>query len=93
MFRNRLAGLLLLAFAAEASAQTIPPGPPPIAPAPASAKGQGVYAAPGEPIDVQHGATMGDDGAAPRRAKPTTTLPPPRQAGFANQLNGPAGAQ
>ena len=45
---------------------------------PASNKGQGVYAAPGEPVDVQGRATMGYDGAAPRRAKakPATTLTP-----------------
>jgi hypothetical protein len=43
------------------------------APKPASGKGQGVYAAPGEPVDIQNAATMGYDGAAPRRAKTTTT--------------------
>lgn len=49
-----------------------------VAPDPASGKGQGVYAAPGEPVDVQNGATVGYDGAAPRRAKTktTTTLTP-----------------
>jgi cytoskeletal protein RodZ len=128
MFRTLLSGLLLLAFAAEASAQTTPPPAPasvrhttqqtttkrtasnprrttvrktstqkvgigtpsqrtgavvrtrPVAdaPNPASGKGQGVYAAPGEPVDIQNGATMGYDGAAPRRtkAKTTTTLTP-----------------
>ena len=46
------------------------------APDPASGKGQGVYAAPGEPVDIQGRATMGYDGAAPRRAKTSTTLTP-----------------
>ena len=45
-------------------------------PGPASSKGQGVYAAPGEPVGVPNGATMGYDGAAPRRAKASTTLTP-----------------
>ena len=43
---------------------------------PASGKGQGVYAAPGEPVNIQSGATTGYDGAAPRRAKAATTLTP-----------------
>ena len=43
---------------------------------PASGKGQGVYAAPGEPVDIQNRATMGYDGAAPRRTKKSTTLTP-----------------
>lgn len=128
MFRTLLSGLLLLAFAAEVSAQTTPPPAPATvrhttqqttkrtttskparttvrkastrkvgvgtpakrtgavvtrrgtaaaAPDPASGKGQGVYAAPGEPVNIQNGATMGYDGAAPRRAKAkTTTLTP-----------------
>ena len=46
------------------------------APDPASSKGQGMYAAPGEPVDIQNGATTGYDGAAPRRPKTTTTLTP-----------------
>lgn len=46
------------------------------APDPASGKGQGMYAAPGEPVDIQNGATTGYDGAAPRRPKTTTTLTP-----------------
>lgn len=46
------------------------------APDPASGKGQGVYAAPGEPVDIQNHATMGYDGAAPRRTKKSTTLTP-----------------
>lgn len=51
---------------------------PAATPDPASGKGQGVYAAPGEPVDIQNGATIGYDGAAPRRAKTktTTTLTP-----------------
>ena len=127
MFRTLLSCLLLLALAAEASAQATPPAPATVrhatqqttthrtttkprrttvrktstkkvglatparrpgavvvrsqraavtAPGPASGKGQGVYAAPGEPVDIQNGATMGYDGAAPRRAKTTTTLTP-----------------
>ena len=46
------------------------------APDPASGKGQGVYAAPGEPVDIQGRATMGYDGAAPRGTKKSTTLTP-----------------
>ena len=126
MLRNLLSGLLMLAFAAEASAQTTPPGPPPmrhttqqtthrttskpgrttvrktstkkvglgapakrtgavvtrrkntaaVAPDPASGKGQGVYAAPGKPVNIQSGATMGYDGSARRRAKTNTTITP-----------------
>ena len=130
MFRTLLSCLLLLALAAEASAQATPPAPATTvrhatqqttthrttskprrttvrktstkkvglatpakrpgavvvrsqrataaAPDPASGKGQGVYAAPGEPVDIQNGATMGYDGAAPRRAKakPNSTLTP-----------------
>lgn len=45
-------------------------------PGSASGKGQGMYAAPGEPVDIQNGATTGYDGAAPRRPKTTTTLTP-----------------
>ena len=45
-------------------------------PGPAGSKGQGVYAAPGEPVGPPNGATMGYDGAAPRRAKTSTTLTP-----------------
>lgn len=124
MLRTLLACLLLLAFAADASAQTAPPAPAAVrhttqqkttttrrtpakprrttvrktstkkvgmaapatrtgavvrsqsaaaAPDPASGKGQGVYAAPGEPVDIQNGATTGYDGAAPRRAKTSTS--------------------
>ena len=133
MFRTLLSCLLLLAFAAGASAQTTPPASatppapatmrhttqqkttahrttskprhttvrktstkkvgmaPPAshpgavvsrqraaaaAPDPASGKGQGMYAAPGESVNIQSGATTGYDGAAPRRAKTTTTLTP-----------------
>ena len=43
---------------------------------PANGKGQGVYAAPGQPVNVQSGATTGYDGAAPRRAKASTTITP-----------------
>lgn len=124
MLRSLLSGLLLLAFAAEASAQATPPATvrhttqqqttrrttskpgrttvrksstkkmglatpanrtgavvtrnrAAAAPEPASGKGQGVYAAPGEPVNIQ-GATSGYDGAAPRRAKAktSTTLTP-----------------
>ena len=122
--------LLLLAFAADASAQTTPPAPATVrhttqqqtttrrttsksrttvrktsskkvgmakpatrqravvrsqraavVPDPASGKGQGMYAAPGEPVDIQRGATMGYDGPARRRAKAktnTTLTPTPR---------------
>lgn len=123
MFRTLLSCLLLLAFAAEASAQTTPPAPVAVrhttqqktttrrttrkprrttvrttstkkvgmatptarpnavvrnqpAADPASGQGQGVYAAPGEPVIIQSGATTGYDGAAPRRAKASTTLTP-----------------
>ena len=123
MFRTVFSCLLLLAFAAEASAQTAPPAPATVrhttqqktitrrttrkprrttvrktsiqrvgvaAPAARSgavvrsqqaathapASGQGVYAAPGEPVHIQSGATTGYDGAAPRRAKTSTTLTP-----------------
>ena len=129
MLRTLLSCLLLLAFAADASAQTTPPAPATVrhttqqktttrrasskprrttvrktstkkvgmaAPAkrtgavvvrsrntavaldPASGQGQGAYAAPGEPITAQSGATTGYDGAAPRRAKTktSTTLTP-----------------
>lgn len=120
MFRTLLSCLLLLAFAAESSAQTpapatvrhttqqktttrrsttskprrttvrrtstkrvgmVAPATRPVAVAapassPASGKGQGVYAAPGEPVNIQSGATTGYDGAAPRRTKASTTLTP-----------------
>ena len=119
MFRTLLSCLLLLAFAAESSAQTtapatvrhttqqktttrhtttskprrttvrktstkkvgmIAPATRPVAAAavssPASGQGHGVYAAPGEPVNIQSGATTGYDGAAPRRAKASTTLTP-----------------
>ena len=125
MFRTLLSCLFLLAFLADASAQTLAPatirrttqqktttrrtirkprratvrktstnkvgmalpavrpgaGAPReraavATPGPASSKGQGVYAAPGEPVGVPSGATMGYDGAAPRRAKTSTTLTP-----------------
>jgi hypothetical protein len=111
MFRFLLSGLLVLACAADALAQTTPPAPattthhttqhttkkvgvlaPTARPAavvqrqtaaadPASGKGQGVYAAPGEPVNIKSGATMGYDGPAARRAKTktaTTLTPTPR---------------
>ena len=125
MFRTLFFALMLLAFAAEVSAQTTPTAtvrhttqqktttrrtinkprrttvrktstkkvsmaPPAVrsgvvvsrqnaaTPDPASGKGQGMYAAPGEPVDIQNGATTGYDGAARRRTrtKTATTLTP-----------------
>ncbi len=131
MFRFLLSGLLVLACAADALAQTTPPAPatttrhttqqttrrtttstprrttvrktntkkvgvlaPTARPAavvqrpataatpdPTSGQGQGVYAAPGEPVNIKSGATMGYDGPAARRAKTktsTTLTPTPR---------------
>lgn len=42
----------------------------------ADGAGQGVYAAPGAPVDVQQGKVESYDGPAPKRGKTQTTLTP-----------------